>query len=451
MVPKSQIESIPEGKKVVFISYSWDSDEHKAWVRKFADDLGREYGIHVLLDQYCRYGENLITFMQDGIERSDRVLIIGTPRYKQRIEQNRGGAKFEEQIISSELYENINTPKYIPIFREGENVASAFKGLLRSHIGADFRDDSHYEENLKKVAYDILDKPLNARPEAKEKEQKAEKVDVKPKVDPIEEREHPSLWEKLFQFEQLSNDELKSVVAEACRLIREGETTTSFVEYTVAVVNLCAIDEEIPIADEDWKNIIAYLLKYIETCPNKEELFERKRNFQGAIELVGYKTKGRRLQNIIGQFRQRYDLLWEKRKDKMTLFLENMTDDTMGELYEVYNGAVPDHTTPYDMKGIFQNVDVDKLYVAISHLSNASRKRFINFIEDRYLLRHQLPGNSWVAFDEELPNLRSLKQNVEDNIGLFELNDKRSMKQLGEYIGMAIRRCCGERGVLVRN
>ena len=273
----------------------------------------------------------------------------------------------------------------------------------------------------------------------------------KPKEDPIEEREYPTLWGKLFKFEELSNEELKSVVAEVCRLIREGKTPTSFVEYSVAVVNLCAIDEVMPIADEDWKDIIANLLKYIEACSNREELYERKGHFQGAIELVGHKTRGKRLQNIIGRFRKRYDCLWEKRKDKMTLFLENMSDDTMTSLPEVYGGTVPDHSTPYDMKGIFQNVDVDKLYTAISHLSNASRKRFISFIEDRYLLRYQLTGNSWVAFDEELPNLRSLKNKVEENIGQFELNDKRSMQQVAENIGLAIRRCCGERGVLVRN
>ena len=273
----------------------------------------------------------------------------------------------------------------------------------------------------------------------------------KPKEEPIEKREHPSLWEKLFKFEELSNDELKSVVAEVCRLIREGETPTSFVEYSVAVVNLCAIDEEMPIADEDWKNIIVNLLKYIEKCQNREELYERKGGFNVAIELVGHKTKGQRLQHIIGRFRKRYEWLWEHRKDKMTLFLENMSDDTMASLPEIYGGTVPDHTTPYDMTGIFQNVDIDKLYEAISRLSNASRKRFINFIEDRYLLRHQLPSNSWVAFDEELPNLRSLKKKVEDNIGKFVLNDKRSMQQICEYIEMAIRRCCGECGALVRN
>ena len=55
-----------------------------------------------------------------------------------------------------------------------------------------------------------------------------------------------------------------------------------------------------------------------------------------------------------------------------------------------------------------------------------------------------------MAFDEELPNLRNLKKKVEENIGQYELNDKRSMQQVSEYIGMAIRRCCGERGALVR-
>lgn len=56
-----------------------------------------------------------------------------------------------------------------------------------------------------------------------------------------------------------------------------------------------------------------------------------------------------------------------------------------------------------------------------------------------------------MAFDEELPNLRSMKNKIEENTGKFELNDKRSMLQVGEYIGIAIQRCCGERGVLVRN
>lgn len=329
-------------------------------------------------------------------------------------------------------------PQDTPVLYDGHcfvRSGSTVQELKREEVAAFFRGEINFRSNANQQTVKTEESP---------------KVE-KPKVDPIEEREHPSLWEKIFQYERLSNDELKSAVAEACQLIKEGKTTTSFVEYAVAVINLCAIDEDMQIDGDDWVNIVTNLLKYIETSQNREELYELKGRFHRAIELVGYKTQGERIQNIIGLFRSRYDWLWERRKDKMTLFLENMSDDTMVSLSDVYGGAVPDHSTPYNMTGIFQNVDDDKLYMAISHLNNASRKKFINFIEDRYLLRYQLIDNYWVAFDEELPNLRSLKKKVEENIGQFELNDKRSMQQVAEYIGMAIRRCCGERGMLVRN
>lgn len=36
----SQFDEIPEGHPVVFISYSWDSEEHKAWVKKLSLGIG---------------------------------------------------------------------------------------------------------------------------------------------------------------------------------------------------------------------------------------------------------------------------------------------------------------------------------------------------------------------------------------------------------------------------
>lgn len=38
--------------KVLFISYSHDSAEHKSWVKKFAVDLAVRGGFEVLLDQH---------------------------------------------------------------------------------------------------------------------------------------------------------------------------------------------------------------------------------------------------------------------------------------------------------------------------------------------------------------------------------------------------------------
>lgn len=52
----SQFDEIPEGHPVVFISYSWDSEEHKAWVKKLSDDLRSKYAVYTLLDRYNRGG-----------------------------------------------------------------------------------------------------------------------------------------------------------------------------------------------------------------------------------------------------------------------------------------------------------------------------------------------------------------------------------------------------------
>lgn len=55
----SPFDNIPEGHHVVFISYSWDSDEHKAWVKKLSNDLRTRYSVYTLLDQNNRGGFDL--------------------------------------------------------------------------------------------------------------------------------------------------------------------------------------------------------------------------------------------------------------------------------------------------------------------------------------------------------------------------------------------------------
>ena len=65
-------------QKQVFVSYSHDSEEHMAWVKRFADDLQEKGGLLVLLDQDLPKGASLPRFMQQGLMISDRVLVIGT-------------------------------------------------------------------------------------------------------------------------------------------------------------------------------------------------------------------------------------------------------------------------------------------------------------------------------------------------------------------------------------
>jgi len=106
-----------------FISYSYDSAEHRAWVGKLATDL-TGMGIEVLLDVWeLRLGQDTTKFMQAAISQSDRVLMICTEKYVARANDGKsGGVPFEGMIIRAELVENIDTIKFIPVIRDQDKA-----------------------------------------------------------------------------------------------------------------------------------------------------------------------------------------------------------------------------------------------------------------------------------------------------------------------------------------
>lgn len=160
----SLLDNIPNDVPVVFISYSWDNEEHKKWVRKLSDALRTDYSIYTLLDQYLRKGEDLVSFMMRGIEKANRVLVIGTPTYKSKsenIEQN-GGVYFEDQIITISMYRGVKA-KFIPILRKG-SFGSSFNELLGVKNGFDFSEDTKYTTNLKALSDELWGAPRNAAP-----------------------------------------------------------------------------------------------------------------------------------------------------------------------------------------------------------------------------------------------------------------------------------------------
>lgn len=160
----SQLDQIPEGVPVVFISYSWDNEAHKQWVLNLSKDLREKFRIYTLLDRYNRGGDDLLTFMQKGLKRADRVLIIGTPNYKNKLENaSGGGVKFEDQVITISLYKEMGSKKFVPVLREGA-FSDSFNELIETRLGYDLSNDGSYEERLQELAADLWGTPINVAP-----------------------------------------------------------------------------------------------------------------------------------------------------------------------------------------------------------------------------------------------------------------------------------------------
>lgn len=102
-----------------FISYSWEDDDHQAWVRDFATRL-RADGIETTIDQWSAApGDQLPAFMENAIRLNDYVLIVCTPKYKQRSDNRQGGVGYEGDIMTAEVFGSSNHRKFIPMLRKG--------------------------------------------------------------------------------------------------------------------------------------------------------------------------------------------------------------------------------------------------------------------------------------------------------------------------------------------
>lgn len=102
----------------VFISYSWDSAEHRQWVAQLGAWL-RTRGIDVTLDQWhLGYGEDLGRFMERSLREADRVLVICTEPYVEKTRQRAGGVGYEHTILTGALMQDIGSNKFIPVVRQ---------------------------------------------------------------------------------------------------------------------------------------------------------------------------------------------------------------------------------------------------------------------------------------------------------------------------------------------
>jgi len=156
-----------ENKNIkIFVSYSWDSEEHKKWVLKLADDLSQY--IHVSLDQYdLSAGKPINLFVEEKIKESDKVLILMTPEYASRADKRVKGAGYEYSIINTDLARNLeiykDKSKYIPILRSG-NDNKSIPVYLKQFYYHDMRTDSHYDEKFRDLLKVLSDQPIIPRP-----------------------------------------------------------------------------------------------------------------------------------------------------------------------------------------------------------------------------------------------------------------------------------------------
>lgn len=160
------MENLTLGRKTVFISYC-HKDTTEEWIDKLATALG-QYGIDSTVDIYdLQLGQDLNYFMEQ-IKNVDKVLILLGKAYKEKANNREGGVGTETQIISNDVYKDVEQTKFIPIVIAKDDKGSAYiPHYLENRLYADFTDDSLFDQGIKEIARQIHNFPKKEKPPVK--------------------------------------------------------------------------------------------------------------------------------------------------------------------------------------------------------------------------------------------------------------------------------------------
>jgi hypothetical protein len=123
-----------------YISYTHDNDEHKEWVADLHRKL-RHDGAEVRFDyDFMRPGRNFWRDIERFIAQSTCALMVGTPQYRHKAENDVSGLYREYRLLLQKSDEDPNF-RMIPVLREGD-WASSFPREVEDHFGVDMRPES---------------------------------------------------------------------------------------------------------------------------------------------------------------------------------------------------------------------------------------------------------------------------------------------------------------------
>ncbi len=141
-------------KPKVFISYSWDPPANKQNVFELIQRLELD-GISVIYDRKDLYpGQDMNYFMENVLasDKIDAVIIVCNKDYAKKANKRSGGVGFESEMILSEIRNDPQQRKYIPVVIErDENGELPLPNFLKSRLCVDLSKDNGYDDLLSAI------------------------------------------------------------------------------------------------------------------------------------------------------------------------------------------------------------------------------------------------------------------------------------------------------------
>ncbi|MCK6252338.1 SEFIR domain-containing protein [Pseudomonas fragi] len=149
----------------VFITYSWDSEDHKKWVQALATDLDEYEELHVTVDVFDLDNfSDKNHFMEKAVQESDIIIVVSTEKYRLKADDRTGGVGIETYLTTIRHWEESDhggTSKIIVASREPYSTPFYLKGKFR----VDFHNDDLYQKSLSFLLKALTGTSRVSRPE----------------------------------------------------------------------------------------------------------------------------------------------------------------------------------------------------------------------------------------------------------------------------------------------
>jgi hypothetical protein len=145
----------------VFISYSYDNEQHEQWVADLTNNLRKKAGVNAVIDKFVldKIGD-LDEIMVGGFQDSDKVVIIGTLNYAKKAKIGEGGASYESKLATI-LSRNEDENKLIFVKREkSPKFNDVFPFQFKDYHAIDMSDDDQYDQKFTELYHKIYNKSL---------------------------------------------------------------------------------------------------------------------------------------------------------------------------------------------------------------------------------------------------------------------------------------------------
>ena len=171
--------------------------------------------------------------------------------------------------------------------------------------------------------------------------------------------------------------------------------------------------------------------KFYGGCKSQNELHDMR---QHVMACVGYYVGNQvpEVKTFLIELGKVYAEIEGKLKNDLTVFLETLSDGKIEELYNVYSGVMPDHSTTYSLSPIFSRVDPEKFVNGFAGLSNEGKRKVISLIVGHYndALNIQNPEDMVYHYVDDLKTLPEIIKLLEQKADECQLVDKMLVNML---------------------